>query len=147
MKIRAVVCIPLVGLAMAVSLAAQAPSRNTVATAQVPRLVRFSGTLGAASANSNAEPLADRNGAAPSRVVGVTFALYADETGGAPLWLETQNVQVDSAGHYLALLGSTKAEGLPVELFTSGQAQWLGVQAGGRSRACRASCCSACPTR
>ena len=72
-------------------------------------------------------------GGNPNSVVGVTFALYADETGGAPLWLETQNVQVDSTGHYTALLGFTKSEGLPIDLFISRQAQWLGVQQDGQA--------------
>ena len=44
-------------------------------TAAVPPLVKFSGTL----ANTQG-------------TVGVIFALYTDQTGGAPLWLETQNV-------------------------------------------------------
>src|SRR6202041_3147342 len=42
--------------------------------------------------------------------------------------METQNVQADAGGHYTVLLGSTKAEGLPAELFASGQARWIGVQ-------------------
>lgn len=133
MKIR-FGCLPFLCLAIALSLAAQTTSSNTV-TAQVPRLVRFSGTLSqpAGTSTASTEPLAGQLSPNPGRVVGVTFALYADETGGAPLWLETQNVQVDKAGHYMALLGSTKAEGLPVELFTSGQAQWLGVQSEGQA--------------
>ena len=84
-------------LATTLTLAAQIPAEHGPTTAQVPRLVRFSGTLAASAtpASSSPEPLAGQNAAASDRVVGVTFALYADETGGAPLWLETQNVQVD----------------------------------------------------
>jgi hypothetical protein len=44
-----------------------------------------------------------------------------------------QNVRVDTAGHYTIQLGSTKADGLPVELFSSAQAQWLGVQLQGQA--------------
>jgi hypothetical protein len=46
-------------------------------------------------------------------VVGLTFSLYRDSEGGAPLWMETQNVQPDSGGHYTVMLGSTTSQGLP----------------------------------
>jgi hypothetical protein len=54
--------------------------------------------------------------------------LYAEPAGGAALWQETQNVQTDSGGRYSVLLGSTKAEGLPGDIFASEQARWIGVQ-------------------
>jgi hypothetical protein len=85
----------------------------------LPRLVRFGGTV------------KDVNGSALPGVAGITFALYANQTGGAPLWMETQNVTADSDGRYTILLGSTKSEGLPAELFTSEQAHWVGVQVQG----------------
>jgi hypothetical protein len=66
-------------------------------------------------------------------VVGITFALYSDQTGGAALWLEAQNVTADGNGHYSVLLGSTKPEGLPEDLFTSEQAHWVGVQVSGQA--------------
>jgi hypothetical protein len=66
-------------------------------------------------------------------VVGVTFSLYSEQTGGAPLWLETQNVTADNLGHYTVLLGSTKPDGLPAEMFTSEQARWVGVQVSGQA--------------
>ena len=65
---------------------------------------------------------------ATSRLVGVTFALYKDQEGGAPLWLETQSVFVDATGHYTVQLGASMPNGLPKELFASGEARWLGVQ-------------------
>jgi len=86
--------------------------QKTTAATIVPRLVKFGGAVAAKSPG----------------VVGITFALYKDQNGGAPLWLETQNVKVDGNGHYSILLGSTKPDGLPAELFTSGEAQWLGVR-------------------
>src|ERR1019366_7556444 len=92
-------------------------------TAQVPRLVRFSGTLTSVTDNAAGAVVT-----APGSVVGVTFSLYAEQTGGAPLWSEVQNVQVDKTGHYTVQLGSTKPDGLPVDLFASAQAQWLGVR-------------------
>jgi hypothetical protein len=97
-------------------MAAKAPSLSSL-----PRLVRFSGVL----RNPNGTPL--------TGVVGVTFALYSEQTGGAPLWLETQNVTADGSGHYSALLGSTKPEGLPAEMFASEQARWIGVQVSGQA--------------
>jgi len=87
--------------------------------------VKFSGTLTGLDGN------------ALSGVVGVTFALYAEQTGGAPLWLETQNVQLDKSGRYTALLGSTKPEGLPVDMFVTEQAQWLGVRPEGQNEQAR----------
>jgi hypothetical protein len=70
-------------------------------------------------------------------VVGVTFALYAESSGGSPLWIETQNVQTDASGHYSVLLGSTTAEGLPAGVFTSEQARWVGVRISGEPEQAR----------
>ena len=96
---------------------AQTPATNSV----IPTLVNFSGTL------------TDVNGKAVSGIAGVTFYLYKDAEGGAPLWLETQNVQPDRFGRYSVVLGATKAGGVPAELFASGEARWLGVQPQGQS--------------
>lgn len=98
-----------------------AQSAHDTSSPPVPRLVKFSGVA------------RDDAGHAKTGVVGVTFALYKDQDGGAPLWLETQNVQADSKGAYTALLGSTKSEGLAAELFTSNEARWLGVQPEGQA--------------
>jgi trimeric autotransporter adhesin len=89
-------------------------------TTSVPRLVKYSGTL------------ADISGKPLSGVVGVTFALYEEERGGAPLWMETQNVQADGGGHYTVLLGSTRNDGVPAEAFASGE-RWLGVEPQGET--------------
>jgi hypothetical protein len=61
-------------------------------------------------------------------VIGMMFSLYELQEGGTPLWSESQNVQLDSQGRYTVLLGATRSEGLPVDLFTSGNALWLGIQ-------------------
>jgi hypothetical protein len=61
-------------------------------------------------------------------VVGLTFSLYELPEGGSPLWVETQSLTLDSLGHYTALLGANSSEGLPLDLFTSSKALWLGVQ-------------------
>src|SRR5260370_7720201 len=104
MKIR-IGCVVLGFLSLAFSLAAQT-SGSAGSTAQLPRLVKFSGTL------------KDANGNALTGVVGVTFALYSEPSGGAPLWLETQNVQPEN-GHYPVLLASTHPHGFPLDLFFS----------------------------
>jgi len=85
-------------------------------TASVLRLMKFSGAL------------RDRAGNPRTGAVGLSFALYKDQQGGSPLWLEVQNAQLDEQGRYTVLLGSTKSDGLPLELFSSGEARWLGVQ-------------------
>ena len=109
-------------LASLLSLVALTFSQTqTNSESALPRLVRFGGTV----KDLNGNPLAG--------VVGITFALYSEQTGGAALWLETQNVTADSNGRYVALLGSTKPDGLPTELFTTGQARWVGVQVSGQA--------------
>jgi hypothetical protein len=97
--------------------AQQTSTAGQGATVIVPPLVNFSGVL----TDGNGKPL---NG-----VVGVTFYLYKDSQGGPPVWMETQNVQPDKTGHYKVTLGSATAQGVPAELFASGEARWLGVQA------------------
>ena len=47
--------------------------------------------------------------------------------------LETQNVSPDRNGHYTAMLGSASSHGLPPEIFTAGEAHWLGVQVSGQA--------------
>jgi Chaperone of endosialidase len=93
----------------------------TTANTVVPSLVSFTGML------------TDVNGKPLSGVVGVTFCLYQEQQGGAPLWMETQNVQPDKYGNYSVMLGSTTSQGLPTSLFVSGEARWLGVQAQGQA--------------
>ena len=83
------------------------------ASTAVPRLINFNGTL----TDVNRQPL--------SGIVGVTFSLYRYQQGGAPLWLETQNVRPDMTGRYSVLLGSTGSQGVPASIFVSGEAHWL----------------------
>lgn len=64
--------------------------------------------------------LKDAMGEPQTGTLGVTFAFYSEREGGAPLWLETQNIQPDPQGRYTVLLGALQAEGLPLELFASG---------------------------
>ena len=108
----------IVALCLSSGLTQQTSPSNSVA---VPHLVRFAGLL------------KDGAGRPLIGTAGVTFALYRDQEGGSALWLETQNVAADKNGHYTVSLGDTKADGLPVELFTSGEARWLGVQTEGQA--------------
>jgi hypothetical protein len=92
---------------------------STTTTAVVPRLVNYSGKA------------TDEQGKAVTGIAGITFAIYSEQSGGAPLWLETQSVQLDNKGGYTAQLGATKPAGLPLDLFTQGEARWLGVRING----------------
>ena len=87
----------------------------------VPQLVKFTSVL------------KDDVGHIKTGMVGLTFVVYKEQDGGAPLWLETQNVEADSEGNYSVLLGSTKTEGLPAELFSTNEPRWLGVQIEGQA--------------
>src|SRR6266516_3307161 len=104
------------GQAVRVQESRTASGVNRTSSISGPRMVQFSGTL------------KDANGLPLTGIVGVTFSLYQDEHGGAPLWLENQNVQLDEQGNYAVVLGSTTASGLTVELFASTEPRWLGVQ-------------------
>ena len=55
--------------------------------------------------------LVDDSGKPPAGIVGVTFSLYRGQQGGAPLWMETQNVQPDKARHYLVMLWFSQPPG------------------------------------
>jgi hypothetical protein len=95
--------------------AVRAPS-ETVPQLVVPRLVKFSGIA------------KDEIGKPRTGTVGITLAIYKEPVEGAPLWLETQNVELDEQGRYTVLLGATQNEGLPLGLFTAGEQRWLGVR-------------------
>lgn len=94
-----------------------------IATADgvVPSVMKFTGTLSGA----DGKPLTGTQG--------VTFLLYKEETGGPPLWIETQNVQADKSGRYSVMLGSATSSGLPAAAFSAGEARWLGVQPSGEA--------------
>jgi hypothetical protein len=74
--------------------------------------------------------LRDSSGKPLTGSVDVTFALYSTESGGDALWFETQSVLADELGRYTALLGAMHTDGLPVDLFTSGEVRWLGIRVG-----------------
>jgi len=90
----------------------------------VPQLVNYAGKA------------TDSKGNTISGVAGVTFSIYKDQFEGAPLWTETQNVMADSKGNYTVQLGAATSTGLPLDLFATGEARWLGVRInGGEERA------------
>ena len=89
------------------------PSNGSPVISGYPRVIRYSGKMSASDATN--------------RTIGVTFALYENQTGGSPLWVETQNVNVDATGSFTALVGQNSLEGIPVDLFASNTAHWLGV--------------------
>jgi hypothetical protein len=99
-------------------LNAQTPA-TSASSGIVPRLVNFSGRA------------IDAQGKIISGIAGATFAIYQDQYDGTPLWMETQNVTADAKGNYMVQLGATKPDGLPLDLFTTGQARWLGVRING----------------
>ena len=105
-------------LALVLSAAAQTTTTNSPtnsASAQVPPVIQFSNVA------------TDIGGMPLIGAIEMTFALYNSSQGGEPLWLETQNVTLDKTGHYSIYLGITKQNGVPVSLFATGQAHWLGV--------------------
>jgi hypothetical protein len=61
----------------------------------------------------------------------IEFSLYDVQSGGIPLWQETQLIPVDGAGHYSVMLGSASSDGLPLGLFTSNDARWLAFRING----------------
>lgn len=102
--------VALICLLTATAAHAQPPQRSTA----VPKVVRVTGVFVPA------------NGQPAGQVETVTLAIYADEKGGAPLWQETQTVAVDAEGRYSVLLGASGNGGLPMDVFASGDARWLG---------------------
>ncbi len=83
-------------------------------SAPVPRVINISGVF---------QPV---DGQPLQPMETVTLAIYADATGGAPLWQETQNVVIDAKGRYAVLLGAASANGIPATVLAAGP-QWLGT--------------------
>ena len=81
----------------------------------IPRLIKISGVV------------TDPNGKPASGTVPLTLSLYSEQEGAA-LWTETQSALLESQGHYSVLLGAGSTDGLPLDLFTSGNPLWLGVR-------------------
>ncbi|MFN7977294.1 MAG: hypothetical protein U0P30_04105 [Vicinamibacterales bacterium] len=100
-------------LVMAAVLAMTSVPRAQTATPAVDRLFRISGIL----------PGPAPVGAAANVVLGI----YDDATDGVPLWQEVQAIAVGAGGLYTVLVGATSADGVPPELFATGEPRWLGI--------------------
>jgi len=85
------------------------------AGADVPRLLGYQGRLLRA------------DGTAASGTASVAFAVYSVDSGGTPLWSETQTLGL-SDGFYVTFLGLVSAP--PASMFDGG-ARWLEVAVGG----------------
>ena len=106
---------------LALPAAPQQARSNVAASAStaVPPLIPYSGVVSTVP------------GAQPAVRASVTFLIYKDEQGGEPVFAETQSIAVDATGHYKAELGATLANGIPIDMFASGEARWLEVQVAG----------------
>jgi hypothetical protein len=82
-----------------------------------PRVLKFSASL-------SPDPMAHFE----PGVIGMTFSIYKDRGDETPLWTTTQNVAIDADGRFTVLLGDAEKDGIPIEIFTSGEARWLGMQ-------------------
>ena len=110
-------------LLLALPAAPQQARSNTAASAStaVPPLIPYSGIVSTVP------------GAQPAASASITFLIYKDEQGGEPLFAETQTVALDATGHYKAQLGATLTNGIPIDLFVTGEARWLEVQIAGEA--------------
>ncbi len=110
-------------LPLALPAAPQNAAPNTAASAPtaVPPLIPYSGVVGPVS---GLQSPADAS---------ITFLIYKNDQGGEPLFAETQTVVLDATGHYKAQLGATLTNGIPMDLFATGEARWLEVQIAGEA--------------
>lgn len=80
----------------------------------VPPIIKLNGTLPSPNGTISLGPH------------NVTSALYEDQYGGIPLWTETQIVFPDNQGHFSVLLGASTFNGIPPNVFLSGEPRWVG---------------------
>lgn len=104
-------------LALALPLAFAAAVCASTAKASAPATLAYQGRL------------ADAGGSPISASLSITFRLYADPSGGTPLWSETQNAVDVDGGNLAVELGQVIA--LPRDLW--GRQLYLGIQIAGDS--------------
>ncbi|ODU48121.1 hypothetical protein [uncultured Aquimonas sp.] len=104
---------PLLALALPLALAAAVCA--SAASASAPATLAYQGRL------------ADAGGNPISASLSITFRLYADPSGGTPLWSETQNAVDVDGGNLAVELGQVVA--LPRDLW--GRQLYLGIQIAG----------------
>jgi hypothetical protein len=109
---------PLVAVSQTAS-SAPTPAAASAPTV-VPALVPYSGV----ALNAEGKPLSGESS--------ITFLIFKDQQGGEPLFTETQAVGFDSEGHYKVQLGAVSPNGLPAEVFSTGEARWLEIQIAGQ---------------
>jgi hypothetical protein len=112
-----ILALTFMGLTLAAPSQAQPPAAAVASPST--RLLPFSGTA------------LDAAGAPVKGSATVTFELYEEQNGSSSLWQETQRVQTDGQGRYLAYLGSVNP--LPQSAFGEERARWLGVTIQGRA--------------
>jgi len=122
MRLRTALLLTLVSVPALLPAVAQTASiSQNLAVSAVPPLIRYSGI----AKGSDGKPL--------SGEVNISFLLYSQEEGGSPLWVESQSVPLDSAGHYQVQLGAASVNGIPLELFANGDARWLDIEVAGQA--------------
>lgn len=122
---RVAVCILTALMVLGAIAWAQADGQTSslaASTVTVPRLIRLTGSV--------KDEAGQRLTGGP---MGITFTLYKDEAGQAAVWQESQTVQLDANGRYNVLLGASNEAGLPLEIFSAGEARWLGVRPDGQA--------------
>ena len=96
------------------------PRQSPQAPTVVPALIPYSGiAIGAEGKLLTGE-------------ISATFLIYPEEQGGEPLFTEVQTFTPDSAGKYSIQLGASLSSGIPINLFSTGEARWLEVQIAGQ---------------
>ena len=111
--------VPLAGILALFLSSGIALAQSAQTTTSVPRLVNVTGVYQPA------------DGQPPPAGTVVTLLIYADQQGGTPLWQETQNVALDKSGRFSLMLGAGQPDGIPLEVFASGEAQWLALHFAG----------------
>jgi len=129
MKLEAIIRLFTFGLILPLSWAAAQtapPAPNTPtpmaasAATAIPPMIPYSGT----ALDGGGHPLTGNEM--------VTFQIFKDEQGGEPMFAETQTVTADPSGQYKVQLGASLSNGIPIDLFASGEARWLEVQIAGQ---------------
>ena len=115
MRTRIACLAVLAGLVALPSAVSAQSTRSPEISMSVPRLVNLSGEYHPA------------DGTSPLPFETVTLRIYSQASGGAALWQETQTVAVDRFGLYNVVLGATERDGIPQNVFSSSDAQWLTV--------------------
>jgi hypothetical protein len=115
----------LLSCVLAVTALSAAHAQQFSDATSVPQLINFAGTLPQAAVGAHPE------------AVSATFLIYGEQQGGEALWMETQTMHPDALGHYTITLGAATSQGVPANLFATGEPRWLGIQIPGEAEAAR----------